>query len=73
MEQQSLRTDDCIEKVIRYYSGMVYHLAFAHTGTKHDAADVFQEVFLRYVKKKPVFEDEDIYNSALRFVFGAVI
>lgn len=73
MEQQSLRTDDCIEKVIRYYSGMVYHLAFAHTGTKHDADDVFQEVFLRYVKKKPVFEDEDIYNSALRFVFGAVI
>ncbi|MEA4921599.1 MAG: sigma-70 family RNA polymerase sigma factor [Clostridiaceae bacterium] len=59
MEQQALRTDDCIEKVIRYYSDMVYRLAFAHTGTKHDADDVFQEVFLRYVKKKPVFEDEE--------------
>ncbi len=59
MEQQSLRTDDCSEKVIRQYSDMVYRLAFARTGTKHDADDVFQEVFLRYVKKKPVFVDEE--------------
>lgn len=59
MEQQSLRTDDCTEKVIRYYSDMVYHLAFARTGTKYDADDVFQEVFLRYVKKKPKFKDEE--------------
>lgn len=59
MNQQSLRTDDCAEKIIRYYSDMVYRLAFARTGTKHDADDVFQEVFLRYVKKKPVFEDEE--------------
>lgn len=59
MEQQSLRTDDCAGKIIRYYSDMVYHLAFARTGTKHDADDVFQEVFLRYVKKKPVFKSEE--------------
>lgn len=58
MEQQSLRKDDCAEKVIRYYSDMVYRLAFARTGTKHDADDVFQEVFLRYVKK-PVFKNEE--------------
>ena len=38
---------------------MVYRLAFVRTGTKHDADDVFQEVFLRYVKKKPVFVDEE--------------
>lgn len=59
MKQQSLRTDDCTEKVIRYYSDMVYRLAFARTGTKHDADDVFQEVFLRYVKKHPVFVEEE--------------
>jgi RNA polymerase sigma-70 factor (ECF subfamily) len=51
--------NDCTEKVIRYYSAMVYRLAFARTGTKHDADDVFQEVFFRYVKKKPVFQDEE--------------
>lgn len=59
MEQQSLRMDDCTEKVIRYYADMVYRLAFARTGTKHDADDIFQEVFLRYVKKKPIFKDEE--------------
>lgn len=59
MEQQSLRTDDCSEKVIRQYSDMVYRLAFARTGTKHDADDVYQEVFFRYVRKKPVFIDEE--------------
>ena len=52
MEQQSLRTDDCSEKAIRQYSDMVYHLAFARTGTKHDADDVFQEVFSSVCEKK---------------------
>lgn len=59
MKQQSLRTDDCLEKVIEYYSDMVYRLAFARTGTKHDADDVFQEVFIRYVKKQPKFTSEE--------------
>lgn len=59
MEKQSLRTDDCTENVIRYYSDMVYRLAFARTKTKHDADDVYQEVFFRYVNKKPVFENEE--------------
>lgn len=59
MNQQSLGMDDCTEKVILYYSDMVYRLAFARTGTKHDADDIFQEVFLRYVKKNPLFVDEE--------------
>ncbi|KAF5073072.1 RNA polymerase sigma factor SigV [anaerobic digester metagenome] len=59
MEQQSLHMDDCAENVIRYYSDMVYRLAFARTGTKQDADDIFQEVFLRYVKKKPIFKNEE--------------
>lgn len=45
MNKQPLCTNDCTEKVIRYYSDMVYRLAFARTGTKQDADDVFQEVF----------------------------
>lgn len=59
MEQQSLRTDDCPENVIRFYADMVYCLAFARTGTKCDADEVFQEVFMRYIKKQPVFENEE--------------
>lgn len=57
MEKENL--DNSIEEVIRYYSSMVYRLAFARTRTKHDADDIFQEVFLRYVKKEPRFESEN--------------
>ncbi|WP_313130645.1 RNA polymerase sigma factor [Anaerocolumna sp.] len=59
MKSQSLRTDDCAENVIKFYADMVYRLAFARTGTKYDADEVFQEVFIRYLKKQPVFENEE--------------
>jgi len=59
MKPQSLCGDDCVEEVIRVYSNMVYRLAFARTGTTYDADELFQEVFLRYIKKQPVFENED--------------
>lgn len=59
MENQSLNTDDCIENVVNMYSNMVYRLAFAQTRNKSDADDTFQEVFLRYIKRKPVFETEE--------------
>lgn len=58
MKPQSLRTDDCLEKVILFYSDMVYRLAFARTGTRHDADEIFQEVFMRYIRKQPQFADE---------------
>ena len=51
MEYINEKTED----VIKVYSDMVYRLAFAKTGNKFDADEIFQEVFYRYVKKKPVF------------------
>lgn len=59
MEKQSLRADDCEEKIIKQYSDLVYRLAFARMGTRHDADEIFQEVFLRFIKKKPVFHEEE--------------
>lgn len=59
MGQPSLELDDCVENVVRYYADMVYRLAFARTGTKYDADDIFQEVFLRYVTKRPAFKSEE--------------
>ena len=47
-----------IEEVVTVYSRTVYAIALAKTGTREDAEDVFQEVFLSYVRKRPVFEDE---------------
>jgi len=56
---QSLCTDDCIGEVVNEYSNMVFQLALAHMKSKHDAEDVTQEVFLRYISKSRVFESEE--------------
>lgn len=59
MERQSLCTDDCLENVIKTYSNMVYRQAFSYTRNKFESDDIYQEVFLRYIKKKPQFETEE--------------
>lgn len=38
---------------------MVYRLALAQTHSGHDADDVFQEVFLRYLRSAPAFQEEE--------------
>ncbi len=47
------------EAAVRRYADTVYRLAYARTGSREDAEDVFQEVFLRYIRKKPTFQDEE--------------
>ena len=47
------------ETRIRKYSDMVYRLAFARTGNKCDADDIFQEVFLKYLQETKPFENEE--------------
>ena len=59
MAIQSLRTNDCVDEVIDKYANMVYRLALAHMKNKHDAEDVFKEVFLRYISKPRTFESEE--------------
>ena len=55
----STQDRDSPEAVIRRYSDMVYRLAFARTGNRSDAEDLYQEVFLRYLTKAPAFTSED--------------
>ena len=59
MEQAPFDLNGSAEQVIGYYANMVYRLAFARKGSKYDADDIFQEVFLRYVKKHPAFTSEE--------------
>ena len=59
MRNQSSRADDWIAEVLARYADMVYRLAFAQTRNQQDAEDVFQEVFLRLVRKQPAFECEE--------------
>jgi RNA polymerase sigma-70 factor (ECF subfamily) len=54
-----LRTGDGIDEVVERYSALVYRLALTHVKSPHDAADVFQEVFLRYIRKERAFESEE--------------
>jgi len=47
--------DDIVDK----YSDMVYRLAFVYTKNRHDAEDITQDVFYRYITKQPEFEGEE--------------
>jgi len=47
------------EAVVMHYKDMVYRIALSHTSNKTDAEDVFQEVFLAYHRKRPVFETDE--------------
>ena len=41
------------------YAGMLYRLAYARTGSRADAEDVMQEVFVRLLRARPEFRDEE--------------
>ena len=53
MEPQNWSNDS---DMIVSYGNMVYRLAYARMQNRHDADDIFQEVFLRYIRRAPVFE-----------------
>ena len=48
-----------LRQVMERYGDMVYRLALAQTHSSHDADDVFQEVFLRYLRSAPAFREEE--------------
>lgn len=51
-------TDKTPEQLIRTYGATVYRLAYAQTRSRHDADDIFQEVFLRVTQHHPIFDSE---------------
>ena len=48
-----------LEQVMRIYGTTVYRLAYAQLRSTADAEDVYQEVFLRYFRKRPQFDSEE--------------
>lgn len=48
-----------VEEVIRRNSDTVYRLAYSLVRTRADADDIYQEVFLRYVRKVPAFDSTE--------------
>ena len=52
-------TDKTPEQLVQDYGDMVYRLAYAQTRSRHDAEDVFQDVFLQAVRRRPQFENRE--------------
>ncbi|MCI8598810.1 MAG: sigma-70 family RNA polymerase sigma factor [Lachnospiraceae bacterium] len=48
-----------IEALILKYEKTVYKLAYSYMKNKQDTDDIYQEVFLRFFRKKPEFESEE--------------
>lgn len=48
-----------IENVIEKYSDMVYRIALTRCGTIENAEDIYQDVFIKFSEKMPVFESEE--------------
>lgn len=57
--ERALRTDAAIENILQKYADTVYRIAFARTKNAHDAEDILQEVFMRFIRRAPVFENEE--------------
>ena len=47
------------EELARRYGPAVFRLAYARTGSRPDAEDVMQEVFLRLLRARPTFSGEE--------------
>ncbi len=54
--KNSMSVDPMIEDVVNKHYNMIYKLAYARTRDKYDAEDIVQEVFLRYIRRKPEFK-----------------
>ena len=55
MFEPSQRTGDQVHQIIAEFSAMVYRLAYARTGNRADAEDVYQDVFFRLFRSQPEF------------------
>lgn len=59
METLPRRASGELEEIIHRYQTTVFGLALAKTGSRADAEDVFQEVFLAYYQSAKRFADEE--------------
>lgn len=59
MNGLSLPREELILKVLEKYNSMVYKLAFSRTKSVHDAEDIMQNVFMKFMKSNDSFESEE--------------
>jgi len=61
MDRRSLCADDL--EIISKYSDTVYRMAYSMVKNRYDADDIHQEVFVRYIRKRPKFESTEHENA----------
>lgn len=54
---ESLRTDGFIKGIVEKYSDTLIRVCFSYMKNMNDAEDLAQEVFIKFMEKKPSFED----------------
>lgn len=54
-----MNDENALVEMIRRHGNMIYKLAFVYMKSETDAEDVYQNVFERYLKYKPEFENQD--------------
>lgn len=61
----NVQKEKILEKNINKYKDMVYRLAFTYLKNSHDADDITQEVFLKYVTLDKTFQSDEHLKSWL--------
>lgn len=61
----NVQKEKILEENINKYKDMVYRLAFTYLKNSHDAEDITQEVFLKYVTLDKIFQSDEHLKSWL--------
>lgn len=54
-----MKTERELEQAINQYGDMIRRICFLHVHQQCDVDDVFQNVFLKYMKKEVIFNDQE--------------
>ena len=61
-------TREELEELVNRHAPAVYRLAYARTGSREDAEDIMQEVFLRLLRRAPALEGDEHQRAWLLHV-----
>ena len=54
-----MKSEDDLNRVMNEYADMVRRICFVHLKDRHDTEDVFQDVYMKYLLYKGVFENNE--------------